>query len=53
MFTWFVVALERKLPWYIPLFYPVIYINTLSAAWRAHRLFSQGKGIVWKGRIVR
>ncbi|TXT50166.1 MAG: family 2 glycosyltransferase [Spirochaetes bacterium] len=53
MFVWFVVALERKLPWYIPLLYPVIYVNTLSAAWRAHRIFSQGRGIVWKGRIVR
>jgi chlorobactene glucosyltransferase len=53
MFTWFVVALERKLPWYIPLLYPVIYVNTLSAAWRAHRIFSQGRGIEWKGRIVR
>lgn len=52
MFTWFMVSLERMLPWYIPLLYPVVYVNILSAAWRAHRIFSQGKGIEWKGRQV-
>ncbi len=51
--TWVLVALDRRLPWYVPLAYPLILINVLSTAWRAARLFSTGRAVEWKGRMVR
>jgi len=51
--TWLLVALDRRLPWYVPLTYPLILINVLSTAWRAARLFSTGRAVEWKGRMVR
>lgn len=53
LYAWGFVALERMLPWYIPFAYPVILINVLSTAWRAYRLFKDGKAIEWKGRMVK
>ncbi|HWR11841.1 MAG TPA: glycosyltransferase [Rectinemataceae bacterium] len=52
-YAWGLVTLERALPLYIPFIYPLILINVLSTAWRARRLFSTGKAIEWKGRMVK
>jgi chlorobactene glucosyltransferase len=51
--AWFLLILDRKLPWYLPFFYPVLLVNVLSTAWRAARLFSTGRAVEWKGRMVR
>lgn len=53
LYAWAILTLERKLPWYIPLIYPLILVNVLSTAWRAARLFSTGRAIEWKGRMVK
>lgn len=53
IYAWGFVALERMLPWYIPFIYPVILVNVLSTAWRAYRLFKDGKAVEWKGRMVK
>jgi chlorobactene glucosyltransferase len=51
--AWTLLILDRRLPWYLPFFYPVLLINVLSTAWRAARLFSTGRAVEWKGRMVR
>ena len=51
--AWTLLILDRRLPWYLPFFYPILLINVLSTAWRAARLFSIGKAVEWKGRMVR
>ncbi len=51
--SWVLLILDRRLPWYLPFFYPVLLINVLSTAWRAARLFSTGRAVEWKGRMVR
>jgi chlorobactene glucosyltransferase len=53
LYTWGIVTLERMLPWYLPFIYPLILVNVLSTAWRAARLFSTGRKIEWKGRMVK
>jgi chlorobactene glucosyltransferase len=53
LFSWVIVTLERRLPWYVPLISPLILCNALSAGWRACRAFSLGSTIEWKGRPVR
>jgi chlorobactene glucosyltransferase len=52
-YAWVVVTMGRMLPWYVPLIYPLILVNVLSTAWRAARIFSTGKSILWKGRMVK
>lgn len=52
-YSWGLVTVDRSLPWYVPFVYPLIFVNTLSAAWKAFRLFATGKAIAWKGRMVR
>lgn len=51
--AWALTALDRGLPWYLPFIYPLVFINILSAAWRACRLFSTGRAVEWKGRMVK
>ena len=53
LYAWGIVTLGRMLPWYVPFIHPLILVNVLSSAWRAHRLFSTGKAIEWKGRMVK
>ena len=52
-YAWGVVTVDRGLPWYVPFVYPLIFVNTLSAAWRAFHLFATGRAIAWKGRMVK
>ncbi len=51
--AWGLLTMERLLPWYVPLIYPLILVNVLSTAWRACRLFATGKAVEWKGRMVK
>lgn len=51
--TWTLVTQERRLPWYVPLISPLVLAGALSAAWRAYRLFGDGKAVLWKGRMVK
>lgn len=53
VYAWYLLTMERMLPWYIPLIYPLILTNVLSTAWRAARLFATGKAVEWKGRMVK
>ena len=52
-YSWTLLTLDRMFPWYLPFIYPLIFINVLSTAWRAFRLFSTGKAVEWKGRMVK
>ena len=53
LFSWMIVSLERKLPWYVPFISPLILCNALSAGWKACRAFSLGKALQWKGRPIK
>lgn len=52
-YAWGTVTVDRDLPWYLPFVYPLVFVNTLSAAWRAFRLFATGRAVSWKGRMVK
>ena len=52
-YAWGIVTVDRGLPWYVPFVYPLVFVNTLSAAWRAFRLFATGRAVAWKGRMVK
>ena len=52
-YAWGIVTVDRALPWYVPFVYPLVFVNTLSAAWRAFRLFATGRAVAWKGRMVK
>jgi chlorobactene glucosyltransferase len=52
-YAWGIVTVDRALPWYVPFLYPLVFVNTLSAAWRAFRLFATGRAVTWKGRMVK
>jgi len=47
------VTVQRRLPWYVPFVFPVIFVNDLSGAWYARRVISTGHAIEWKGRFVK
>lgn len=53
LYAWLLVSIDRRLPWYVPLIYPLILINTLSMGWRAADHFRRGEALMWKGRMVR
>ncbi len=52
-YTWLLETIDRRLPWYTPFIYPLIFINTLSALWRGFRMVNREGGIEWKGRKVK
>ncbi|HOV94877.1 MAG TPA: glycosyltransferase family 2 protein [Spirochaetales bacterium] len=51
--AWVAVTVQRRLPWYVPFVFPVIFVNDLSGAWYARRVISKGNAIEWKGRFVK
>jgi len=51
--AWGAVTIQRGFPWYVPFIFPLLFINDLSGAWYARRLFSKGNSIEWKGRLVK
>lgn len=53
LYSWILVTIERSLPWYVPLIYPLVMVNVLSAAWRAFAAQLTGKALEWKGRPLR
>ncbi len=52
-YTWALETIDRRLPWYVPFIYPLIFVNTLSALWRGFRLVNKEDGVEWKGRKVK
>jgi chlorobactene glucosyltransferase len=51
--TWMMLFIDRKIPWYYGLFWPLMFLNLMAMAlWSWFRTIS-GKGFLWKGRIVR
>ncbi|MCE5255457.1 MAG: glycosyltransferase family 2 protein [Spirochaetaceae bacterium] len=53
LLAWSAVAVQRSFPWYLPFIFPLVFINVLSGAWYACRLFRTGNSIEWKGRMVK
>ena len=51
--AWALTLYDRGLPWWAPLLYPLQFVHILYMAWRGFGLVSSGRGIVWKGRVVR
>ncbi|MDR0722721.1 MAG: glycosyltransferase [Treponema sp.] len=50
--TWMMLFIDRKIPWYYGLLWPLMILNLMvTALWSWFRAIS-GRGFVWKGRIV-
>ena len=49
---WGVTIFDRRLPWYVPLFYPVQFLFILVLAWKSVYDDVTGQGYDWKDRKV-
>jgi chlorobactene glucosyltransferase len=50
--SWLMIFATRKLPLYIAILYPLVHLNLLYIALVSWIRSEQGKGYVWKGRLV-
>lgn len=50
--SWLMIFLTRKLPFYIAFLFPIVHLNLLYIALVSWIRSEQGKGYVWKGRLV-
>jgi chlorobactene glucosyltransferase len=48
--TWALVLWDRGLKWWVPILYPVLFVQLLLMAWWSFRRIRSGQGILWKGR---
>ena len=51
-FSWLMIFSTRKLPLYVAFIYPLVHLNLLYIALISWIRSEQGKGYVWKGRLV-
>jgi len=51
--AWSVTLWDRRLRWWVPLLYPLAFVHLLWMAWRCFGRSVTGRGVVWKGRVVR
>ena len=51
--AWSLTLWDRRLPWWVPLLYPLLFGHLLWMAWRCFGRVVTGRGVVWKGRVVR
>lgn len=51
--AWAITLYDRGLNWWVPLFYPLLFINLLYMAWKSFGKAAAGRGVVWKGRTIR
>ena len=51
--SWMLLLYPRKMPWYLPLIFPVLLVCILFAAWVSVARSTSGAGHRGKGRIVR
>ncbi|MGL4985908.1 MAG: glycosyltransferase [Treponemataceae bacterium] len=53
MLTWLVICISRRIQWYIPFLYPILFLNlifiAIISAFRQH----SKRGFMWKGRVVK
>jgi chlorobactene glucosyltransferase len=51
-YTWILLFIGRRIPWYYALLWPLLFLNLLyMASWSWFRTIS-GRGFLWKGRVV-
>ena len=44
---------DRGMKWWVPLLYPLLFLNLLSMVWTNFGRVAVGRGIEWKGRTIR
>ncbi len=49
---WAITIYDRRLPWYVPLFYPIQFLFILVLAWKSLLDDVSGRGYSWKDRKV-
>lgn len=49
---WAITIYDRRLPWYVPLFYPIQFLFILVLAWKSLLDDVSGRGYNWKDRKV-
>jgi len=50
---WFISLRERKLPFYVPFLYPLLFLNLMIISLVSAARTGYGKGALWKGRLVK
>jgi hypothetical protein len=50
--AWMLTLIDRKMPWYVALLYPVNFGWTIILSIQSIILSKKGKGYQWKGRTV-
>ncbi len=51
--SWSITLWDRRLSWWVPLAYPLLFAHLLWMAWRCFALAVSRQGVVWKGRVLR
>jgi chlorobactene glucosyltransferase len=51
--AWSLTLYDRGLRWWVPLLYPLLFAHLLWMAWRCLAIAASGRGVVWKGRVLR
>ena len=51
--AWTLTLYDRGLKWWVPLLYPLLFVNLLYMAWQSFGKAAMGRGVVWKGRTIR
>jgi chlorobactene glucosyltransferase len=51
--AWSLTVWDRRLRWWVPLLYPLLFGHLVWMAWRCFARAVTGRGVVWKGRVVR
>jgi len=49
---WSITAFDRRLPWYVPFFYPIQFLFVVILGWSSMLDEVNGRGYYWKGRKV-
>ncbi len=53
LLAWTVVLYDRGLRWWVPLLYPLLFLQLLAVAWSSFARVLGGAGVTWKDRLVR
>jgi chlorobactene glucosyltransferase len=51
--AWSLTLWDRRVRWWVPLLYPLLFGHLLWMAWRCFGRSVAKRGVVWKGRVVR
>lgn len=51
--AWSLALIDRGVSWWVPFYYPMLFVHLLYMAWRCFGKSTVGRGVVWKGREIK